>query len=90
MDSHELVVGQELIPPEEGEDAIARVLLAAMERPLVGPPRSPDAIRITDPYHAALVRAVAGNRIPIRVAPTPEPGDFLELMVRSMNEATRG
>ena len=84
MDSHELVVGQELIEPEEDEDALARVLLTAMERPLVGPRRRPDAIRVANLSHAAPVGAVAGNRIPIRVAPTPELGEFLEVMARSM------
>ena len=85
MDSHGLVVGQELLSPEDGEDALARTLLEVFERPLVGPRRRPSTIRVADRYLAAEVRAAVGRRIPVRVAPTPELDELLDAMVESLS-----
>ena len=51
----ELVVANELFDPAEAEGGLARGLLAAMERPLAGPPRRPDTIRVADVSLAAEV-----------------------------------
>ena len=84
MDSDGLVVGQELLSPEDGEGALARTLLEAFERPLVGPRRRPSTIRVADRYLAAEVRAAVGRRIPVQVAPTPELDEILDVMVESL------
>ena len=81
-----LIVGQDVIVPEGVEGAVGRVLLASMKRPLAGPPRSPDRIRVADTSLAAEVRAALGESIPVNVAPTPELDALLETMVDSMSE----
>ena len=85
MDSDGLVVGQELLSPEDEEGALARTLLEAIERPLVGPRRRPSTIRVADRSLAAEVRAAVGRRIPVRVAPTPELDELLDVMAESLS-----
>ena len=79
-----LIVGQEAIASEESHGALGRVLLAAMDRPLVGSPRLPARIRVADAVLAAEVRAAVGEAIPVDVAPTPELDEFLQAMLESM------
>ena len=83
MDSQGLIVGHALSAPGETEGILARTLSEAMERPLIGPRRRPSAIRVPDRSSAAEISAVVGNRIPIRVAPTPELDEVLESMAAS-------
>ncbi|MEE9280651.1 MAG: SEC-C domain-containing protein [Myxococcota bacterium] len=78
------IVGQELTGPAEAEGALGRALSASLERPLVGPPRRPARIRVANEALAAEVRAVSGDGIPIRVAPTPELDEVLESMIEAM------
>jgi hypothetical protein len=75
-----MVVGHDLVVPEERPGALGRVLREAMRKPLVGSPRRPPAIRISDHSLVEEVRAVAGGTVPVRVAPTPELDEFLRLM----------
>jgi hypothetical protein len=79
-----LVVGQQLLRPEEAQGATARVLRAAMKRPAAGPPRRPDRIRVRDASLADEVRAAIGDAVPIEIAPTPELDGFVGLLVESM------
>jgi hypothetical protein len=81
-----LVVGQDVIAPGHVEGAVGRVLRRALERPLAGPSRRPDIIRVADPAIAAEVHAAIGDAIPVRVAPTPELDALLEQMLESMPE----
>jgi len=81
-----IIVAQELILPEAREGAVARGLQTALERPLAGAPRRPDAIRVADAALAAEVRAVVGATIPVTVAPTPELDDLLEALAAWMPE----
>ena len=83
MDSQGLIVGHALLAPGETEGILARTLLESMERPLIGPRRRPSAIRVADRFSAAEVRAAVGDRIPVRVAPTPELDEVLESMAES-------
>lgn len=83
MDSQGLIVGHALPAPGETEGILARTLIEAMERPLIGPRRRPSAIRVPDRSSAAEVRAAVGNRIPVRIAPTPELDEVLESMAES-------
>ncbi len=79
-----LIVGQDVISPESTEGAVGRVLLASMERPLAGSPRSPTRIRVANASLAAEVRAAVGDAIAVTVAPTPELDALLETMLESM------
>jgi hypothetical protein len=79
-----LIVGQELTAPANAEGALGRALKAALERPLAGSPRRPSRIRVADADLAAEVRAIVGNDVPIRVAPTPELDEVLESMIEAM------
>ncbi len=81
-----LVVGQDLVAPEDVPGAAVRALRAALEQPLAGPPRRPDVIRVADHALAAEVREAVSEEIPVTVAPTPELDELLELMVESMPE----
>ncbi|MGD2063676.1 MAG: SEC-C metal-binding domain-containing protein [Nitrospirota bacterium] len=82
-----IVVGQELLPPEAVEGAVGRTLRTALERPLMGAPRQPDAIRVADAALAAEARAVVGATIPVTVAPTPELDAFLDALVAGVSDA---
>ncbi len=87
MDARDgLVVGQEVVGPEDTDGAVAQVLLSAMERPLAGPPLRPARIRVADAAIVAEIREVLGDATPIEVAPTPELDEFLEAMLESMQE----
>ena len=81
--SADLVVGQDLVLPENAGEAVGRTLLAALERPLAGPPRRPGRVRIADAGVAGEVRAALGDATPIEIAPTPELDALLELMSES-------
>lgn len=85
-----LVVGQSVVAPEDAEGAVGRALLAARERPLVGPPRRPDGIRVATESLAAEVRAALSDGTPVVVAPTPELDALLEAMVASMSRGDEG
>lgn len=85
-----LVVGQELVAPEEAEGAVGRVLRAALERPLVGPRRRPDALRVADAGLLPEVTAALEGAVPIDVAPTPELDAVLEEFVESLSERAPG
>jgi len=82
------IVGQDVVGPEEGDRAVARVLLTAFERPFIGPPRRPDRIRVADAALAAEVRAALraeGIAIPVAVAPTPELDALLDGLIASLS-----
>jgi len=79
-----LVVGQDVIAPEDTAGAVARTLLAAMEQPLVGPPRRPGRIRVADASLAAEVRAALADATPVEIAPTRELDELLEVMSASL------
>ncbi|HZL19611.1 MAG TPA: SEC-C domain-containing protein [Polyangia bacterium] len=74
-----LVVGYHLTDPKEPAD-LGSILLAAMERPIVGPPRQPARIRVASADMAASVRRAVGDGIDVSVAPTPELNEVLEHM----------
>ena len=81
-----LVVGQDVVAPENTDGAVGRALRAAMDHPLAGPPRRPDRIRVADAAVVAEVRAALGDATPVDVAPTPELDQLLEVMLESMQE----
>ena len=85
-----LVVGQDVVGPEDVEGALGRALVAALERPLAGPRRRPDRIRVADASLAGEVRAALGDDTPVAVAPTPELDALLHAMLASMSRADEG
>ena len=85
-----LVVGHEVVIPENREGAVGRVLGAALEQPLAGPPRRPDRIRVAAGSLTDEIRAALGDATPIDVAPTPELDAFLHEMLESMSPDDEG
>lgn len=79
-----VVVGQEVTTSEDAAGAVVRALRAALKRPLAGPSSPPDAIRVSESSLAAEVRAVVGDAIPVRVAPTPELDALMQQLLESM------
>lgn len=86
----DLVVAQELVVPEDVEGAVGRTLFDALKCPAVGPPRSPDLIRVADDSLAAEVRAVVGDTVSVVVAPTPELDGVLQSLLEWMAEQRAG
>jgi hypothetical protein len=82
-----LVVGQKVFAPKDSEGAVGQVLRDALARPLAGPARRPDSIRVADDVTAAEVQAALDHAIPTEVAPTPELDAVLEQMLESMPES---
>ncbi len=78
------IVGQAVVLPDDAAGAVALALRSALTRPLLGPPRRPDVIRVADTATAAEVRAEVARAIPVHVAPTPELQELLEHMVASL------
>jgi hypothetical protein len=85
-----LVVGQDVVGPENTEGAVGRALRVAIERPLAGPPRRPDRIRVADASLVGEIRAVLGDDTPVAVAPTPELDALLQVMLESLSQADAG
>ncbi len=79
-----LVVGQQVVAPGEEVSATVATLLEAMEHPMAGTPRRPQAIRVADPAVAAEVRSVVGAGTEVVTAETPELDEIVELMAESM------
>ena len=74
----DLVVGFEMASP--GDDPpLAKALAKALKRPMAGPPRRPDRIRVPDASLAAQIRELAAG-IDVVVAPTPEIDAAVALM----------
>ena len=67
-----LVVGQDVVMPEDVAAAVVHVLREALSQPAAGAPRRPDAIRVVDSVIAAQVRAAVHGTIPVTIAPTAE------------------
>ena len=80
-----VVVGHDVVGPENTENAVGRALRAAMARPLVGSPRRPDRVRVADASLAAEIHAVLSDDTPVAVAPTPELDAMLHVMRDSMS-----
>jgi hypothetical protein len=80
-----VVLSHDVVDPENTENAVGRALRAAMERPIVGPPRRPDRVRVADASLAGEIRTVLGDDIPVAVAPTPELDAMLRVMRESMS-----
>jgi hypothetical protein len=68
----DLIVAAELRDPRRGQPTFARVLRQALTAPAAGPPRRPARIRVAESALALQVRAVAGAKTEVVVAPTPE------------------
>jgi len=85
-----LVLSQDVVAPENAEGAVGRALRAALERPLVGPQRRPDRVRVADASVVGELRAALGDGTPVEVAPTPELDALLQSMLESMSEHGEG
>ncbi len=86
----DLVVGHEVVGPENTDGAVGDALVAAMERPLAGPPRRPDRIRVADASLVDEVRTALGDDTPVTIAPTPELDALLQVMLESASQEGEG
>jgi hypothetical protein len=82
----DLVVAQQLIDPNRPPVSFGETLLHAMASPLVGPPRRPKRIRVSD-AHLAMELKGAVPDIEVVVAPTPELDALVAQMLASMSAA---
>ena len=80
------VVAMALVDDTDGKGIVGRALREALARPLAGPRRRPDRIRVCDPALVAEVTAVIGAATVIFVAPTPE----LDLLVKTLTTSLGG
>jgi len=79
-----LIVGQALIDPSGPAVHFPETLLDAMASPLVGRPRRPKRIRVSDGRLAAELRETVPD-IDVVVVPTPELNDVISQMLGSMS-----
>jgi hypothetical protein len=79
----DIVVGYEMIDPNEPPVSFAATLRDAMAAPVMGWPRRPSRVRVADAGLAAQVREAVPD-IDIVVAPTPELDRIVHLMMASM------
>jgi hypothetical protein len=82
----DLIVGSTVVHPSEPTPAVASCLAQALEKPLTGPPRCPDRIRVADPALLGSLREVVGTDVRIDTAPTPELDAIVRLMAETLPE----
>lgn len=85
-----VIVGTTMVGPDEVQGQVGAVLASAMKRPMVGPPRRPDRIRVATADLADEVRALVGDGVAITIAPTPELQLVLDALTDSMGIALDG
>lgn len=68
----EIVVSTTLIGTDGPRPSFTETLLETMRRPLVGPARRPERVRVSDLALAAELRTSLGSEIRIDLGPTPE------------------
>ncbi len=73
-----------MVWPDERGLSLSGALKEAMARPLVGPPRRPDLVRVADRELAAEIRAVFGAAMKAHVGGVPELNDVLRAMARDL------
>lgn len=68
----EMIVGFEVVPPDNTLAAVTRSLRRAIQQPMTGRPRRPARVRVSDAALAAAARQVLGPDAHVEMAPTPE------------------
>lgn len=64
--------------------SLSETLHQTMAKPMVGPPRRPSRVRLSDPAQVEELRATLGEDVDIVCAPTPELDAFIALMQSEM------
>jgi hypothetical protein len=80
----DLIVGSTVVHPSEPASAVADCLTQALEKPLTGPRRRPNRIRVADPALVEGLREVVGTDVRIDTAPTPELDAVVRLMAETL------
>jgi hypothetical protein len=80
-----LVVHHELLDPAQPPPSFGETLRRAMATPMIGPPRTPPAVRVASEELAAEVRGVLPET-PVTIGRTPE----LETLLETMADSTVG
>jgi hypothetical protein len=77
----ELIVGSTVVHPSESAAAVTTCLRRALRKPMMGPRRCPQRIRVAEPALIDAVRRVVGPSVAIEAAPTPELDAIVKLMM---------
>jgi hypothetical protein len=81
-----LIVGSAIVPSNEADSCVGRVLLESMATPMTGKPREPNRIHVASEGLAAELRQKLGDRIPIEVCATPELDAMAAALAASLGE----
>ncbi|MGD0950581.1 MAG: SEC-C domain-containing protein [Candidatus Binatia bacterium] len=82
----DVIVGSTVVHPSEPISAVADCLTQALDKPMMGPRRRPDRIRVADPALVEGLREVVGTGVRIDTAPTPELDAIVRLMAETLPE----
>jgi len=82
----DVIVGSTVVYPSEPISAVADCLTQALDKPMLGPRRRPDRIRVADPALVEGLREVVGTGVRIDTAPTPELDAIVRLMAETLPE----
>jgi hypothetical protein len=81
--TRDLVVGMEVVHPDDPDSKVAAVFEQALRKPMAGPKRPPDRVRVAHSGLADVVAPlIAGTHV--NIAPTPEVEQFVAFMGASM------
>jgi hypothetical protein len=81
------IVAMAAVHPDESDTKVAETLREALAKPVAGPARRPDRIRVAAAHLEKLVAGVSAN-LPVTVAPTPEIEHLIEHMGETMPNAS--
>ena len=80
----EVPVAMSILDPDAAPLSLGRTLLDGFAKPIAGPARRPQRIRVADETAAAEVRAAVGSAIEVVVAPTPELAAVIDAMAEGI------
>jgi len=81
----QLIVGSTVVHPSESAAAVTTCLRQALRKPMMGPRRCPQRIRVAEPELIDAVRHVVGPSVAIEAAPTPELDAIVKLMMTDLS-----
>jgi hypothetical protein len=84
------ILGSQVVAPEAGDDEVAGQVLAFSRAPLVGPPRTPQRIRVASPALRDALARRFGAGVAITLAPTPEIDALAERFVEDVLSPSSG
>lgn len=89
MDERGAIVGTAIGKPHDMLELAAAGLRDAMQQPMIGPPRTPDRVRVASPELAHALR-LAHPSIEAVCAPTPELDEVFAMLNEKMSADAEG